>query len=78
MTNTLRRIETVSDQCAAGARALLTAAAEEGFAAVVIVGIFPDGRTRCDFSRSTDALRMLGALELAKSSVMDAWADTPV
>jgi len=71
----IRVLPTQLDQAAKDAIALLEEAAGMGFEAVVIVGL--KGTTvHTRKSKSMHTLALLGALELAKNSIVASWEST--
>ena len=55
------------------AKALLMEAIDEGFEAVVIVGIKQDHKVSCKSSKSLDTLKLLGSVEWAKEVILKQW-----
>ena len=63
------------NQAVEDARAILAEAMERGFEAVVVVGIKGHQAHTCK-SKSLDTLSLVGAVELAKHTILANWKET--
>lgn len=69
----LTKLVSDRDRHAQDARALLMEAMDEGFEAVVVVGVRADKEVSCKSSKCMSTLMLLGALEWAKEVVLKNW-----
>lgn len=69
----LVKMETRTDRYVADAKELLLSASDQGFESVFIIGLRSDGTICAKKSATQDTMKFLGALEFAKSVVMEKW-----
>jgi hypothetical protein len=66
-------LQTDRQHCLDDAKDTLTLALDKGFECVLVIGIRKDGRIWAQKSDAMNRLQFLGAVELAKTLIIDGW-----